>query len=78
MCDYRELRISDREPIMRAMHTEELKSLVESGGYKPDPSRIASAMLNRRGVRELLTVGLKTAGRGGRTPSSSAAPPRAA
>ncbi len=37
------------------MHSEQLKSLVESGHYKPDPSRVAAAMLRRRGVRELLT-----------------------
>jgi len=36
------------------MQSQELKSLVESGHYKPDPSRIATAMLQRRGVRELL------------------------
>jgi len=36
------------------MQTLELKSLVESGRYKPDPSRVATAMLQRRGVRELL------------------------
>jgi len=48
--------ISNPKPIMRAMHRQELKSLVESGLYKPDPSLIASAMLSRRGVRELLTA----------------------
>lgn len=37
------------------MQTFELKSLVESGRYKPDPSQVATAMLQRRGVRELLT-----------------------
>ena len=36
------------------MQSQELKSLVESGLYKPDPSRVASAMLRRRSVRELL------------------------
>ena len=40
------------------MQAEELKSLVESGHYKPDPSRVAAAMLRRRGVRELLTGGI--------------------
>lgn len=43
------------EPITNSMKATELKNLVESGGYKPDPSRVASAMLRRRGVRELLT-----------------------
>jgi len=37
------------------MQMLELKSLVESGRYKPDPSRVAAAMLQHRGVRELLT-----------------------
>ena len=37
------------------MQTLELKSLVESGLYKPDPSQVAAAMLQRRGVRDLLT-----------------------
>lgn len=40
---------------MNSMKQTELKNLVESGNYKPDASRIASAMLRRRGVRELLT-----------------------
>ena len=40
---------------MKSMKATELKNLVEAGGYKPDPSRVANAMLRRRGVRELLT-----------------------
>jgi hypothetical protein len=40
---------------MNSMKQTELKNLVESGTYKPDPSRVATAMLRRRGVRELLT-----------------------
>ena len=40
---------------MNSMKSTELKNLVESGSYKPDPSRVATAMLRRRGVRELLT-----------------------
>jgi hypothetical protein len=43
------------EPITNSMKATELKNLVEAGIYKPDPSRVASAMLRRRGVRELLT-----------------------
>ena len=39
----------------RRMQPRQLKSLVESGHYKPEPSLIADAMLQRRGVRELLT-----------------------
>ncbi|HEU4600220.1 MAG TPA: flagellar biosynthesis anti-sigma factor FlgM, partial [Solirubrobacterales bacterium] len=38
-----------------AMEPQELKSLVESGSYKPDPAQVAMAMLSRRGIRELLT-----------------------
>jgi hypothetical protein len=55
MCDYPKLRIRLGEPIMNSMKATELKNLVESGSYKPDPSRVANAMLRRRGVRELLT-----------------------
>lgn len=60
MCEYQELRIWDSGPIKGAMQQDELKSLVESGHYKPDPSRIAAAMLQRRGVRDLL-VGARPA-----------------
>jgi hypothetical protein len=55
MCDYPKLRICEAAPIMNAMKATELKNLVEAGSYKPDPSRVANAMLRRRGVRELLT-----------------------
>jgi hypothetical protein len=78
MCEYPELRILEGEPIMRAMEAQQLKSLVESGHYKPDPSRVAVAMLRRRGVRELLTVGQSTLSQAGRSQSSSVGPPRAA
>jgi hypothetical protein len=40
---------------MNSMKATELKNRVEAGTYKPDPSRVATAMLRRRGVRELLT-----------------------
>jgi hypothetical protein len=69
--------ISNPKPIMKAMHAQELKSLVESGLYKPDPSQIASAMLSRRGVRELLTSP-SLGSEAGRTPAPSAAPRQAA
>lgn len=39
---------------MRVMQAQQLKSLVRSGRYKPEPSLVAEAMLQRRGVRELL------------------------
>jgi hypothetical protein len=60
------------------MQSQELKSLVESGHYKPDPSRIATAMLQRRGVRELLTNGSAALNRAGRTPPGPESPRRAA
>jgi hypothetical protein len=36
------------------MQQERLKSLVQTGNYRPKPALIAEAMLRRRGVRELL------------------------
>ena len=62
----------------RAMQAHELKSLVESGAYKPDPGEIADAMLSHRGVRELLTGLHATAPQNGHSPESRVAPPRAA
>lgn len=38
----------------RVMEQRELKSLVESGAYRPQPERVACAMLRRRSVRALL------------------------
>jgi hypothetical protein len=60
------------------MQSQELKSLVESGHYKPDPSRIATAMLQRRGVRELLISSSARLNRAGRTPPGPESPRRAA
>jgi hypothetical protein len=37
------------------MDQQQLKSLVESGAYRPQPDLVASAMLRRRSVRALLT-----------------------
>jgi hypothetical protein len=37
------------------MEQQELKTLVESGAYRPQPELVAQAMLRRRGVRTLLT-----------------------
>jgi len=46
------------------MQPRQLKSLVDSGHYKPEPALVAAAMLQRRGVRELLTAdGVSPAGR---------------
>ena len=67
---------------MRAMEAQELKSLgdaVEAGTYKPDPAQVAAAMLQRRGVRELLTgLPLTALPPNGRTPLPPEARPRAA
>jgi hypothetical protein len=45
------------------MQNQDLKRKVEAGDYKPDPSLIAAAMLERRGVRELLSFSLNPVGR---------------
>lgn len=37
------------------METKQLKSLIASGAYRPQPALVAEAMLERRGVRSLLT-----------------------
>ena len=67
------------------MQAQELKSLIESGRYKPDPSEIALAMLQRRGVRDLLVEereaamnGAAVNGSAGRTHAARAMPPQAA
>ena len=76
MCDYPKLRSHAAEPIRKPMQAQELKALVESGNYKPDPSQIAAAMLQRRGVRELFA--LPSASAVGQTPVHSGLPRRAA
>ena len=58
------------------MQPRQLKSLVETGHYKPEPSLIADAMLQRRGVRELLIS--ESLMRAGRTPPAPQAGRRAA
>ena len=57
----------------RRMQPRQLKSLVETGHYKPEPSLIADAMLQRRGVRELLTS--ESFMRAGRIPPAPASRP---
>ncbi len=60
------------------MQQQDLKSLVEAGNYKPDPSQVAVAMLQRRGVRELL-IGVAPGLNGaGQTRSVSQSPRQAA
>jgi len=39
------------------MQPPQLKTLIESGHYKLEPSLVAKAMLRRRAVRELLIGG---------------------
>lgn len=66
MCEYQELRgLGTAADIRQQMNGQQLKTLVESGHYQPQPERIAQAMLRRRGVRELLIGGgsLRPAGR---------------
>jgi len=58
------------------MQAQELKSLVETGGYKPQPELVADAMLRRRSVRELLTS--ESLMRAGRIPPAPESRPRAA
>lgn len=59
------------------MQQQQLKSLVESGGYRPEPELVAEAMLRRRGVRALLT-GPPPLSAADRTPSPAESRPRAA
>ncbi len=48
----------------KVMEQRQLKSLVESGNYRPEPRLVACAMLRRRGVRALLTgIGFSPADR---------------
>jgi hypothetical protein len=53
------------------MQTQDLKRLVEAGDYKPDPSLIAAAMLERRGVRELLSFSVSPISAIGRSPRAA-------
>jgi hypothetical protein len=41
----------------RRMQPRQLKTLIDSGHYMPQPALVAQAMLSRRSVRELLTGG---------------------
>jgi hypothetical protein len=38
----------------RRMQRRQLKSLIDTGHYRPEPALVAEAMLQRRGVRNLL------------------------
>jgi hypothetical protein len=63
---------------MTAVEAHELKSLVDAGAYKVDPAQIASAMLQRRGIRELLTGVESPIRQSGQSPSTPIFRPRAA
>jgi hypothetical protein len=60
------------------MNGQQLKSLIESGHYSPQPERIAQAMLRRRAVRELLIGGGGAIRPAGRIQSAPASPRQAA
>jgi hypothetical protein len=60
------------------MQQERLKSLVETGNYRPRPALIAEAMLRRRGVRELLADETPTLNPSGRNRPARASGPQAA
>jgi hypothetical protein len=50
------------------MQKRQLKTLIETGHYRPEPSLVAEAMLQRRGVRGLLLdTSLRPAGRSPRS-----------
>jgi hypothetical protein len=63
----------------RRMQPRQLKRLIETGHYRPEPGLIAEAMLQRRSVRELLTgPAAITVSATGRSRSPSAVPRQAA
>ena len=78
MCDYPELRIPNVVADRRVMQHERLKSLVETGNYRPKPELIAEAMLRRRGVRELLGDEPQALNPSGRIQPARASGPQAA
>jgi len=47
----------------RRMEKHELKTLIASGHYRPQPAEVAQAMLRRRAVRDLL-IGMPAASNG--------------
>ena len=54
------------------MSAGQLKSLVDTGHYRPSPELIAEAMLQRRGVRALLSVESPAVSPAGRSRSAPA------
>jgi len=60
------------------MQPRQLKSLVESGHYKPEPALVAEAMLQRPGVLALLTHEQSEVATAGQIPPASEAGRQAA
>jgi hypothetical protein len=60
------------------MQQKQLKSLVETGRYRPKPALVAEAMLRRRGVRELLAEEARVISPGDRSHAARATGPQAA
>lgn len=52
------------------MSARQLKSLIDTGHYKPEPALVAEAMLQRRGVRVLLRDNITAEADRSRTASS--------
>jgi hypothetical protein len=78
MCYYPELMIRSSVTDKKNMQPERLKSLIQTGDYRPQPALIAEAMLRRRGVRELLADGVRPLNPTGRSQPAQAAGHRAA
>jgi len=62
----------------RRMQPRQLRALIETGHYDPEPSLVAEAMLQRRGVRALLMDSPSPFSATGRALRSPAAGHRAA
>jgi hypothetical protein len=62
----------------RRMQRRQLKSLIETGHYRPEPALVAEAMLQRRGVRTLLMQPSPAFNPAGRTPPAPEAGRQAA
>lgn len=74
------LKIHDRPKgadMKRRMQPRQLKALIETGHYQPEPPLIAEAMLERRGVRMLLVDWPSSLSAASRTLSSPVAGRRA-
>ena len=56
-----------REPGQRRIQPRQLKGLIETGHYAPEPVLVAEAMLRRRGMRVLLADSPSARGAAGRS-----------